>query len=129
MYFHSFPFLVMYKRDSSGEIIPPEERGDEFFNDNIPFEGMYINFAKSIVEISNGDIRSMNFTHRSRVSSIVHPTSSFTAAVQDIEDGLVDMAGELLLIIALGILIEHIWISLKLPFHLKLAHSGLLDNV
>jgi hypothetical protein len=34
----------------------------------------------------------MNFTHRSRVSGIVHPSSSFTAAVQDIEDGLVDMA-------------------------------------
>ena len=43
-------------------------------------------------QISNGDIQSMNFTHRSRVSGIVHPASSFTAAVQDIEDGLVDMA-------------------------------------
>ena len=43
-------------------------------------------------QISKGDIQSMNFTHRSRVSGIVHPASSFTAAVQDIEDGLVDMA-------------------------------------
>ena len=94
-YLLTYSLLVMYKRDSSGEIIQPEERGDEFFNDNIPFEGIYINFVKSIMEISKGDIRSMNFTHRSRVSSIVHPTSSFTAAVQDIEDGLVDMAGEL----------------------------------
>ena len=104
----TFSLLVMYKRDSSGEIIQPEERGDEFFNDNIPFEGIYINFVKSIMEISNGDIRSMNFTHRSRVSSIVHPTSSFTAAVQDIEDGLVDMAGELFITgHCIDILIEH----------------------
>ena len=82
----------MYKRDSSGEIIPPEETGDEYFDDSIPYEGLYINYAKSIMEISNGDIRSMNFTHPSRASIILHPTSKFTAAVQDIEDGLVDMA-------------------------------------
>ena len=85
---------MMYKRDSSGEIIPPEETGDEYFDDSIPYEGLYINYAKSIMEISNGDIRSMNFTHPSRASIILHPTSKFTAAVQDIEDGLVDMAGE-----------------------------------
>ena len=43
-------------------------------------------------QISNGDIRSMDITHRSKVSGIVHPASSFTAAVQDVQDGLVDMA-------------------------------------
>jgi len=43
-------------------------------------------------QISNGDIQSMELTHRSRVSGIVHPGSSYTAAVQDVQDGLVDMA-------------------------------------
>ena len=39
-------------------------------------------------QISNGDIQSMELTHRSRVSGIVHPGSSYAAAAQDAQDGL-----------------------------------------
>jgi len=81
---------MLYKRDANGDIF--QELGDEYYDNTIPFEGVYIHFVKEIMAISNGDIRSMNFTHRSKVSGVVHPTSSFTAAVLDIEDGLVDMA-------------------------------------
>ena len=80
----------MYKRDSNGDILI--ERGDEYYNDNIPYEGVYIHFAKQIMDLTGGDIKSMNFTHRSKVSDIEHPTSSFTAAIQDVKNGLVDMA-------------------------------------
>ena len=43
-------------------------------------------------QISKGDIQNITYTSRSKASSHVHPTSKFTAAVQDIEDGLVDMS-------------------------------------
>ena len=34
----------------------------------------------------------MTYTHTSKASLKMYPTSSFTAAVQDVENGLVDMA-------------------------------------
>ena len=80
----------MYKRDSNGGILT--ERGDEYYNDSIPFEGVYIHYLKQIMEVSDGDIKSLNFTHRSKVSDIEHPTSTYTAAVQEIQDGFIDMA-------------------------------------
>jgi hypothetical protein len=43
-------------------------------------------------QISNGDIKNISYTYRSKSSSLVHPKSSFTAAVQDIADGLVDIS-------------------------------------
>jgi len=45
------------------------------------------------VRVSNGDIGGLNFTHVSRASNLEHPSSSYTAAVQDIANGLVDMVG------------------------------------
>jgi len=80
----------MYKRDSKGIILT--ERGDEYYNDSIPFEGVYIHYLKQIMEVSDGDITSMTFTHRSKVSDIEHPTSTYTATIQDIADGFIDMA-------------------------------------
>mmetsp|Transcript_9466 Transcript_9466/g.14630 ORF Transcript_9466/g.14630 Transcript_9466/m.14630 type:complete len:255 (+) Transcript_9466:87-851(+) len=80
---------MLYKRDSNGEILT--KFGDEYYDDNIPYEGVYIDYLKKIMEISNGDIRSMTFTHRSRASSILSPLSGGKAAIHDIEDGLVDM--------------------------------------
>lgn len=79
----------MCKRDSNGEILA--NLGDEYYDDSTPYEGVYVHYLKKIMEVSNGDIRSMTFTHRSRASSILSPTSNFTAAVHDVEDGLVDM--------------------------------------
>ena len=66
--------------------------GDEYLDDSIPFKGVYIDFMREIVELSDGDIKGIAYTHKSRGSSVVHPTSSFTAAVEDVQNGLVDMA-------------------------------------
>ncbi len=63
-----------------------------YFDDSIPFGGVYIDYINSIVQLSNGDIQNVTFTHTSRASANQHPKSSFTAAVQDVENGLVDMA-------------------------------------
>ena len=82
--------IDMYKRDSNGGILT--ERGDEYYNDSIPFEGVYIHYLKQIMKFSDGDIKSLNFTHRSKVSDIEHPTSTYTATIQDIADGVIDMA-------------------------------------
>ena len=41
----------MYKRDSEGEIIL--DRGDEYYDDSIPYDGVYIHFAKQIMEVSS----------------------------------------------------------------------------
>eukprot|EP00984_Skeletonema_dohrnii_P002871 scaffold976_cov102-Skeletonema_dohrnii-CCMP3373.AAC.10 len=63
-----------------------------YFDDTIPFSGVYIDYMNSIVQLSKGDIQNVTFTHTSRASSKQYPSSSFTAAVQDVENGLVDMA-------------------------------------
>jgi len=81
---------MMYKRDINGEALTTP--GSEYYDDSIPYEGAYLQYVKKIMEISNGDIRNITVTHRSKASSLVHPTSSYTAAVQDLNDGLVDMA-------------------------------------
>jgi len=83
--------IVHYKKDPFSEEVLFRP-GNEFYDDNIPYEGIYITYIKKIQEVSGGDIQNINFTYRSQASSLVHPGSSFTAAVQDLEDGLVDMA-------------------------------------
>ena len=40
----------MYKMDSEGEILL--DRGDEYYDDSIPYDGVYIHFAKQIMEVS-----------------------------------------------------------------------------
>ena len=72
----------MYKRDGDGEIL--STIGSEYYDDGVPFEGIYPSFVRGIADISNGDIRNITFTHRSRAASLLHPTSSYTAAVQDV---------------------------------------------
>ena len=63
-----------------------------YSDDTIPFGGIYIDYMNSIVQLSNGDIQNVTFTHTSRASLKQYPSSRFTAAVQDVENGLVDMA-------------------------------------
>ena len=41
----------MYKMDSEGEILL--DRGDEYYDDSIPYDGVYIHFAKQIMEVSS----------------------------------------------------------------------------
>lgn len=84
-----YQFPMMYKSDSDGSVLT--SRGSEYYDDTIPYGGVYIHHANQIVKISNGDIHNITLTHRSRASGIVHPSSSYTAAVQDIEDGLISM--------------------------------------
>ena len=87
----SFPLTDTFKRDPvSNEILSTP--GDEYYDNSIPFEGVFINYAESIKENSGGDIADIKYTHRSRVSGKLHPTSSYTAAVQDVKDGFVDMS-------------------------------------
>jgi hypothetical protein len=81
---------IMYKRDpSSGE--PFSEVGKEYYNNTIGYEGIFPEFIRKVVEISNGDIADFSYTFKSRAASVLHPTSSYTATVQDVEDGLIDM--------------------------------------
>ena len=81
----------MFKRDPANNDILPAP-GEEYYNNSIPFEGVFINYADSIKENSGGDIADIKYTHRSRISGELHPTSSYTAAVQDVKDGIVDMS-------------------------------------
>merc|ERR1712176_1370328 len=81
----------MYKRDvETNEVLLSP--GEEFYDDSIEYDGVYPAYYKQIVEYSQGDIQSIAYKHRSMSSSEIHPTSSFTAAIQDIHDGLVDMS-------------------------------------
>ena len=81
----------MYKMNSAGEILPFTEMGSEYYNSSDPYEGALIEYLNSLVDIADGDFN-ISYTHVSQASKRVHKTSSFTAAVQDIEDGLVDFA-------------------------------------
>lgn len=81
---------MIYKSDSDGEII--KSPGSEYYNDSIPFEGIYPSYIQDLIRLSGGDIKNITYTHRSKASSVVHPASSYTAAIQDIADGIVDMA-------------------------------------
>eukprot|EP00580_Thalassiosira_gravida_P005994 CAMPEP_0201655548 /NCGR_PEP_ID=MMETSP0493-20130528/46064_1 /ASSEMBLY_ACC=CAM_ASM_000838 /TAXON_ID=420259 /ORGANISM="Thalassiosira gravida, Strain GMp14c1" /LENGTH=670 /DNA_ID=CAMNT_0048132137 /DNA_START=1151 /DNA_END=3160 /DNA_ORIENTATION=- len=80
----------VYKRNSNGDI--PEVPGEEYYNNTIPYEGVHINYVKSLQQISNGDF-DVDFVHGSRASiSRIHRGSPGNAAVQDVADGLVDIA-------------------------------------
>lgn len=84
-----------YKRDAAGEIARYSNSSlwtNEYINDSIPFEGFYIDYVQELMKLSNGDITTINFTHPSNNANAMHPSSSGTAVIQDIADGLVDMA-------------------------------------
>lgn len=66
--------------------------GKEYYDDNVEFEGIYVDYASEIKQISQGDIKDLHFTYRSKGSSESYPDSSFTAAVLDVANGLADMA-------------------------------------
>lgn len=87
---YQIPYMFKRNPNNTEEIL--STTGEEYYDDRIPWEGAYPKYLKKLVEISQGDIKNVTFTHRSRASSLVHPTSSFTASVQDIQDGLLDMA-------------------------------------
>ncbi|KAK1739295.1 hypothetical protein QTG54_009838 [Skeletonema marinoi] len=81
------PDPMLYKQ------LPDGTKGtDVYFDDSVPFGGIYIDYINELVKISNGDIQNVTSTHISKGSLKRYPASSFTAAVQDVENRLVDMA-------------------------------------
>jgi len=89
----NFQFPMLNKQLDDGTLLYKKEEGDtRYFNDTIPFGGLYVDYLNTIKDLSNGDIQNVTYTHTSKASLKMYPTSSFTAAVQDVENGLVDMA-------------------------------------
>ena len=89
----TFQFPMLNKQLDDGTLLYKREDGDiRYFNDSIPFGGLYVDYLNTIKDLSNGDIQNVTYTHTSKASLKMYPTSSFTAAVQDVENGLVDMA-------------------------------------
>ncbi|EJK46726.1 hypothetical protein THAOC_34592, partial [Thalassiosira oceanica] len=90
----TYLFPMLYKRDNvTDEVLT--STGYEYFNNNIPYEGVYPAYFERIRKMSNGDIKSITFmlsTHVSKAAKLAHPSSSFTAAVSDIQHGLADMS-------------------------------------
>ena len=86
------PVLMKYLPD--GTLVRRQTDADDayYFDDRVPFGGIYIDYVNSIVKLSNGDIQNVTFTHTSRASLKRYPRSRFTAAVRDVQNGLVDMA-------------------------------------
>eukprot|EP00985_Skeletonema_marinoi_P008483 scaffold3854_cov120-Skeletonema_marinoi.AAC.5 len=88
-----YQYPTLNKRLPDGtELNHQYERGDEYFDDSVPFGGIYIEYINSVVKISDGDIQNVTFTHTSKASLKRFPASSYTAAVRDVQNGLVDMA-------------------------------------
>eukprot|EP00985_Skeletonema_marinoi_P034995 scaffold45345_cov212-Skeletonema_marinoi.AAC.1 len=84
---------TLNKKWPDGTILTPRETEDNYFDDTIPFGGIYIDYMNSIVKLSKGDIRNVTYTHTSRGSLNRYKAGSrFTAAVPDVQNGLVDMA-------------------------------------
>jgi len=80
-----------YKRDqNTAEVL--RKTGKEYYDDNVEFEGIFVDYAEEIKRISQGDIADLHFTYKSKGSSVSYPDSSFTAAVLDVANGLADMA-------------------------------------
>lgn len=60
-------------------------------NGSVPYEGVHINFVRALEKISEGDF-AVNFVHGSKSSRDLYPDAPGTAAVQDVADGLADIA-------------------------------------
>mmetsp|Transcript_30958 Transcript_30958/g.48486 ORF Transcript_30958/g.48486 Transcript_30958/m.48486 type:complete len:749 (-) Transcript_30958:92-2338(-) len=87
-----YRYPTMNKQLPGGAVWERTEDNTYYFDDTIPFGGIYIDYIKEIVKISNGDIQNVTFTHTSKGSLKRYPASSFTAAVRDVENDLADMA-------------------------------------
>jgi len=87
----TFQYPVMGKQLPGGALWERTENNTYYFDDTVPFGGIYIDYVNAIAQLSNGDIQNdISFTHTSK-GSLKRYTSAFTAAVQDVENGLADM--------------------------------------
>lgn len=78
-----------YKRGPDGGVL--SAAGDEYWNTSVPYEGVMVDYLRELQDLSGGDFE-VEWTHGSRASKRVHPSSAYTASVQDIADGTVDLA-------------------------------------
>ena len=78
-----------YKRNENGDVLSAP--GEEYWNASVPFEGAMVDYLDELQTLSGGDFE-VEWTHGSKASKLVHPSSSYTAVAQDVKDGLVDMA-------------------------------------
>ncbi|KAL7550375.1 hypothetical protein ACHAWF_013616 [Thalassiosira exigua] len=78
-----------YKRNENGDVLSAP--GEEYWNASVPFEGAMVDYLDELQTLSEGDFE-VEWTHGSKASKLVHPSSSYTAVAQDVKDGLVDMA-------------------------------------
>ena len=67
----------------------PSSNKYAFFS--VGYEGVLINYMQALQRTAGGDFN-VTYTYGSKASRLLHPTSSYTAVVQDINNGLVDMA-------------------------------------
>jgi hypothetical protein len=90
----STPIYVIYpmvfKQNTNGEGLAIGS--PEYKDDSIPFTGVYIDYAEKLMQVSNGDIAMINYTHRSNAADFGYPSSPGTATVQDVADGLIGMS-------------------------------------
>ena len=81
---------MAYKTGADGAVLTSDD-SPEYLNDTHPFKGVYIDYMEELIGVSNNDIV-VNYTHRSKSADAMHPQSAGTAAIQDVADGLLDMA-------------------------------------
>ena len=77
-----------FKRDNDGNILG--FGGEEYYNDSVPVEGVIVDYLDALQELSEGEFNVI-YRFGSRASRLVHPSSTYTAVVGDVEDGVVDL--------------------------------------
>ncbi|KAL7526580.1 hypothetical protein ACHAXR_005246 [Thalassiosira sp. AJA248-18] len=82
---------LMYKRSPSGDILTSDTVGAEYYNSSVPFEGVFVNYLDNLMSIADADLN-INYTFGSKAGRRVYSSTKYTAAIQDIQDGLADMA-------------------------------------
>eukprot|EP00585_Thalassiosira_rotula_P003175 CAMPEP_0196133054 /NCGR_PEP_ID=MMETSP0910-20130528/2434_1 /TAXON_ID=49265 /ORGANISM="Thalassiosira rotula, Strain GSO102" /LENGTH=940 /DNA_ID=CAMNT_0041392735 /DNA_START=39 /DNA_END=2861 /DNA_ORIENTATION=+ len=80
---------IMYKRDRTGKIL--SKPGPEYYDSSVKYEGAIIEYLNELKRISKGKLN-IEYTFGSGAGKKMHSESKYTAAVQDIADGLADMA-------------------------------------
>ncbi|KAL7530571.1 hypothetical protein ACHAXR_003567, partial [Thalassiosira sp. AJA248-18] len=80
---------LMYKRNPSGDILTSS--GSEYYDSSVPFEGVFMIYLEKLMGIADDNFE-VTYTFGSQAGRRLHPSSKYTAAIQDIQDGLADLA-------------------------------------
>ncbi|CAB9527882.1 receptor ionotropic, delta-2 [Seminavis robusta] len=78
--------LMHFKRTESGELA--QNKGPEYYNDDVPWQGYAIDYFNAVVELSNA--AGVEYTFRSVGADELY--DPFTGVVHDVHAGLVDVA-------------------------------------